>query len=171
MARDRRARRQELPFLRRPQTERYRTDRILEGRKRTGRRPKYDPTVHPAGIVDYFRQRYDAIIDPERFESEHRLEYVQAKVRPPSLAGYAASIGVSRECVWSWRKKHPEFDEAVGQCLAMQESVIIELAATGAYNPSFAALMMKNLHAWHDKIENTHRGEVTLNFDDQDAEA
>lgn len=152
--------------------DRYLTRRILyDDDPKVAGKLRYDPDFHPEDIKLYFKERYDALTDPERFETEHRLDYVMAKVRPPSLAGYAAQVGVTRECLWSWTKKYEAFEEAVGVCKAMQEAAIIELTACGAYNPSFAALMMKNLHEWQDKVENTHRGGVTLNFDEQDEDA
>lgn len=151
--------------------DRYLTRRILFDGKHDGSDSLYDPDFHPADIVRYFRERFELITDPERFQTEHRLQHVMTPVRPPSLAGYAAELGVRRETLWGWGKRHEEFDEAVGVCKAMQEAAIIELTALGAYNPSFAALMMKNLHDWQDKVEAVHKGGVTLNFDRQDEDA
>lgn len=151
--------------------ERYETRRILFDGKHDGSARIYDRDFHPEDIVRYFTERYEQLEDPERYATEHRLTYVEKPVRPPSLAGYAATIGVGRETLWSWRKKYDAFAEAVDACKAMQEAMIVELTATGAYNAGFAALMMKNFHDWQDKVEQTHKGGVTLNFDAQDEEA
>jgi hypothetical protein len=151
--------------------ERYAAEKLLYGRRRDGPRPFYDPDVHPKAIVQYFKERFDQIRDATEYATEHRLEYVANPARPPTLSGFAASIGVGRETLWSWALKHEEFGEAVDLCKAMQEAMIIELTAIGAYNPSFAALMMKNMHKWADKVEADVKSSVTLNFDEQDADA
>lgn len=153
------------------QDDRYTTRRILYDGAHDGSVKIYDPDFHPEDVQTYFRERFDDIVDPERFVSKNRLEYVQKPVRPPSMAGYAALIGVSVCTVHEWEKNYPEFRSAVGVCKAMQEALIVELSACNGLNPGFAALMMKNFHGWQDKVEQTHKGGVTLNFDAQDEEA
>lgn len=145
--------------------------RMLHDEKHDGSVCLYNPDFHPEDIVQYFRERFDALDDAERYESKHHLTYVSNPVRPPSLAGYCARVGISTSTLWSWAQKYTVFDDAVGQCKAMQEAMIIELTSVGAYNPAFAALMMKNLHEWQDKLEQTHKGGVTLVFDEQDESA
>ena len=151
--------------------ERYEIRRILYDEKHEGSGLRYDPDFHPKDFVRYFRARYDDLKDAERYATEHRLTYVAKPTRPPTLAGYAAEIHVGRGCMWDWAKKYEAFDLAVEECKAIQEAMVVELTAIGAYNPTFAAFMMKNLHNWQDKIEQTHRGAVTLNFDDEDEKA
>ncbi len=157
------------PLAQRKQSERYEADRILHGRR--GNLPVYDRNIHPDGILAYFKKALDSMRETERFQTEHRLQHVQAPVRPPTIAGYAARTGITRECVWSWGKKHVEFGEALDKCKAIQEDVFLVMGATGAYNAGVLALMMKNLQGWQDRVEQTHKGEVTLHFDAQDSEA
>ena len=148
--------------------DRYITRRILYDGKHDGSECLYDENFHPEDIVRYFTEAYSKIEEPERFETEHRLQHVITPVRPPSLSGYAARIEVRRETLWAWCKKYEAFNVAVDRCKAIQEAAIIEITALGGYNANFAALIMKNLHDWQDKVEANHKGGVTLNFDKQD---
>lgn len=150
---------------------RYERRRILYDVPHDGSVKIYDPDFHPEDIQTYFRERFERLRDPQRYATEHRLTYVQEPIRPPTLAGYAAECGISKKTVWAWAAQYEAFEEAVEICKAMQEAMVVELTATNGYNPGFAALMMKNLHGWQDKIEQTHRGGVTLKFDAQDEEA
>ena len=156
---------------RRALAERRKIQRILYGR-RLGQPAKYRPDHHPEDIVVYFRAALDAIDELERVESAHGgVKYVQAPVRPPTLAGYAAKIGVRRETLWAWTKKHTEFDEAVGICKAIQEHVLVTMGLLGAYRPNMTIFVLKNALGWKDRVEQRHTGAVVLRFDAQDAAA
>lgn len=140
--------------------------------KRSGHPFTYDPKVHPKAVVDYFQARLDEVRDAERVLTERGdVRYVTRPVRPPTWGGFAAHVGVSRECLRAWRDKHEEFGEACDRALAIQEQVIVELAMIGGVNPHFAVMMMKNVHGWRDRQEVDQRSKVTLKFDSQDEEA
>ncbi len=133
-----------------------------------GRPSKYRPDLHPEDIVAYFRESFDAIEDPKRVESaQGRVKYVQAPVRPPLFAGYAMKIGVRRQTLWNWARRHEEFDEAVGICKAMQEHIFITMGLLGAYRPGMTIFVLKNLLRWQDKIEKANRGRVILRVVEQ----
>ncbi len=156
---------------RRTAAERRAIWRILEARP-VGRPSKYKPDFHPDDIVAYFRESFDAIEDPKRVESAHGgVKYVQAPVRPPLLAGYAVRVGVTRQTLWNWARRHEEFDEAVGICKAMQEHVFITMGLLGAYRPGMTIFVLKNLLRWQDKVEQVHKAAVVLRIDAQDAAA
>lgn len=154
--------------------DRYKTEDMLFGEDdhKLGRKI-YRPDFHPGDIVEYFSERYDQLRDPERFETPQRLEHVTSPIRPPTLAGYSARLYIGRSTLWKWRKKYPEFEEAVGVCKEMQEDMIIFLSSCGAYNAGFAALMAKNMFddPWKDKVEADMKGTVELKFDQQDEDA
>ncbi len=156
---------------RRTEAERRETRRILFGSK-GGRPPKYRPEFHPADIVGYFEAALEQVKEVERVESpQGGVKYVQAPVPPPTLAAYASSIGVSRETLWYWGKEHEAFSSALDRCKAMQEQLFVHMAALGAYVPSVAIFMLKNLNGWRDRIEQRYAGGVTLVFDEQDSRA
>ena len=82
-----------------------------------------------------------------------------------------AKIGVRRETLWAWARKHEEFDEAVGICKGVQEIVFVHMGVLGAYAPNMTIFVLKNLLNWTDKVEQVQKGPVVLRFDAQDAEA
>ena len=156
---------------RRTAADRREANRILFAGK-VGRPSKYRPDHHPEDIVAYFQAALDAVEGPERVESRWGgVKYVQAPVPPPTLAGYAARVGVRRETLWAWARRHEDFDEAVGICKAIQERLLLHMGLLRAYPPALTIFMLKNLLGWKDKVERTHAGGVTLHFDAQDAAA
>jgi len=131
----------------------------------------YDPDYHPDDIVEYFREAYAKVADPTYFVSEHRAQYIAKPVRPPTQAAWAAKHGIARETVWAWGQKYPEFGDALDVAKAYQEALLVELGAIGALNPAVTNFILKNLQGWAEKVEETHKGNVALVIDDQDAEA
>ena len=155
---------------------RYETRRLLYSGcsdERDDLRPrKYDPDFHPADVLAYFKERYDAIEDPVRYVTKSgKVGYATKPVRPPTQAAYAAKIGVRRETLWAWEKQHEEFAEALGVAKACQEALLIELGAVGALAPSTTNFILKNLQGWTDKLESTVKSSVAFQFDAQDAQA
>ena len=162
-------RREVLPLKDRTHKARRRAAEILCTRK-VGGQTKYDPRVHPEGLIDHFREAYEALGEVIQVKTKNGdVKFVQKPVSPPLLAGYAAKIGISRETLLNWQNANPEFDDAVKIAKAIQEQVFLEMGAKGAYNPRTVDLMMKNLQGWKDRVENEH-GTVTLVFDKQDSE-
>ena len=134
--------------------------------------PRTGPIPDPEGLVAYFRAAHDAIEEPERVESPRGgVKWVQAPVPPPTLAGYAAKVGVGSETLWAWARKDPEFEEAIGVAQAMQEDLVVCMVALRAYVPSVGIFMLKNLLGWTDKVEQKNTGGLTLVFDEQDSRA
>lgn len=171
MPKPRRLKKNPKPLRKRTMQEQHRTKRIL---KDVPGRPNkvYDPDVHPAGIVAFFKSRFDQILDPEKVTTDKgAVSWVAKPVRPPTMAAYAAMISVRRETLWAWSKKYEAFGEALGICKAMQEAILVELGTIGALNPAVTNFVLKNLQEWTDRVEETHKGSVALQFDAQDSEA
>ncbi len=132
----------------------------------------YDPSFHPQDIVAYFQETLSEVEKIERVVNRlGDVKYVQAPVSPPTFAGYAAKIGVSTECLWSWGLKYQEFEIARDRARAIQQDVIVRMAALGAWVPSVSIFMLKNLHGWTDRAEVEHKATVSLTFDSQDEDA
>lgn len=134
--------------------------------------PVYDPGYHPRSIREYFQKALDEVEEIERNVDVHgRLTYHLRPVKPPTIAAWALSVGVTRETVWYWGKRHTEFKEALGIAKAAQEQVFVTMGALGSYHTGFATMMMKNLQEWKDKFEAETTSAVTITFDSQDEEA
>lgn len=148
-------------------------DGLSDGQMRAaGKNPtRFKPNYHPQAMIDYFQAALDALEEPERFETDKKLAYVTKPVRPPTFSGFAAKVGIHTGRLNDWFRNHKAMDEARGVCKAIQEAVVVEQALLGAYQTGFAALVMKNLHGWQEKIEASHKGGVVLSFDAQDEDA
>lgn len=102
---------------------------------------------------------------PTKYEDwmeEAILTYFNAPVGSfPTLAGFAASLGVSRDTLHDWATaknvsgdlRNPKFSDAYKRAKEMQEKNLVEGALTGAYNPTFAIFTAKNVLGWRDKVE------------------
>lgn len=132
----------------------------------------YNPYFHPQDILQYFKERLESLPEIERIKTERGdVKYIQKPVRLPTLSGYAVQLGVTRETLWSWSQEHTDFGEAYGQAKACQEELLIQAGAVGGYDKSLAIFILKNLQGWQDRVEQTHRGGVTLQFDAEDENA
>lgn len=132
----------------------------------------YNPDVHPAEIVAFFKERFDQVQDAVKVTTDKgAVSWVAKPVRPPTMAAYAATISVRRETLWAWSKQYEAFGEALGICKAMQEAILVELGTIGALNPAVTNFVLKNLQEWTDRVEETHKGTVALQFDAQDSDA
>lgn len=155
----------------RPLKVQHETRRILHDNPKTPR-SIYDPDVHPDGIIAFFRERFAQVEDPERYVTEKgQVGYVTKPVRPPTIAAYAAGIGIAVSTIYAWEKKYEDFHYAVDICRAIQEAILVEVGTTGGLNPSSTNFALKNLQKWTDKMEQTYQGTVALQFDAQDADA
>ena len=172
MAVKRKRKRAKKPLRDRGRKERWQARWILRGESDFVPDLIYDDDFHPGDIVKYFQDQYDQISNPrENLTERGDLKFVTEPVRAPTLAGYAVKIGVSRECLWAWRQKHPRFSESVQRAKAIQEAFLVEQGTLGALNPQVTIMTLKNLQDWKDKVDIGAQGVITLRFDDQDAEA
>lgn len=89
----------------------------------------------------------------------------------PTLEKYASIIGSSPRVLQNWKKKHPEFGEAVEICMAIQKNMLLQLGLNNHYNSSIAKLILTNCHDYTQKAEVTTKGAVVLNFDEQDRDS
>lgn len=68
----------------------------------------------------------------------------------------AGHLGISRETFNQWQHTYSSLSDAVAQGLAVQEAYLANLMARGMkYSQSLYAVL-KNLHDWKDKTEETH---------------
>lgn len=164
------------PLKDRTKKERLRARKILHGSRgaggREGQFAVYDPDVHPAQLVAYFRKAYDDLQSAERIETKQGdVKYVQKPVDPPTFGGFAAEIGVCRDTIWEWSQKHPEFERAHSQAKSILEHILVAIALKSGFNHNATALVLKNLLNWTDKQQVESQGKVIIKLDQQDMEA
>ncbi len=131
--------------------------------------PKTGPVPDPADLVDYFQAAHDALEEPERIESSRGgVRWIQRPVPPPTLAGYAAKLGVGRETLWAWAQKDPEFKEALEFAQTIQEDLWIVLGLLGAYDFRVSKFVLEKLLQWMDPVEPKRARGITLVFEAED---
>ncbi len=93
------------------------------------------------------------------------VRWIQRPVSPPTLAGYAAKVGVGRETLWAWAQKDREFAKALDLAQTIQEDLWIVLSLLGVYDFGVAKFVLEKLLRWTEHVECEHAGRVTLLFD------
>jgi len=120
---------------------------------KTGRPTAYEPRFCQE-IIDFF--------DRPLVEGTGNNKKIN---RLPTLVRFAMKIGVHRDTLHKWSKKHPEFFDAMSEAKKIQEEHLMNASLLGLYNSSFAIFTAKNVCGWTDKVETEHRGEgIKINF-------
>lgn len=123
-----------------------------------GRPSKYLPS-YCEDILAYFDKEPFTEVDvpqPNGLVKRQRMA-----TDPPTLSGFAKSIGVSVDTLGRWATevlvdggmKHGDFAEAYARAREMQEALIIRGGLLGLYEPRTAQAALKNLHGWQDQPE------------------
>ena len=79
-----------------------------------------------------------------------------------TLASWAGDVGVSRETVYNWSEKYPEFLDAIkvgrSKGMLVWERRLADQALKGEGNTAAIIFAMKNLYRddWADKVVNEH---------------
>jgi hypothetical protein len=107
---------------------------VIPIRSRMGRPTKYSDEIH-----------------------EKALQYIDGGWREkghnhPSLVGFARSIKVSKQTLYNWGEKHPEFLDTLDELQAEQEFTVLDNALTGDYVAPISKLVLSN-HGYSDKVQ------------------
>ena len=74
------------------------------------------------------------------------------KVKLPSIEGLAVYLKISRDTIYDWQKKYPEFSDIVKELLALQAERLVNNGLNGTYNASIAKLILSK-HGYVEKQE------------------
>lgn len=127
--------------------------------KRRGRPPKDKPSPD---APEHPKSKGGRPTKYEDWMADAVLDYFSTPVGDfPTLAGFAASISVSRETLHDWATakgadgslRNPQFSDAYKKAKDMQEQNLVKGALTGVYNSTFAIFTAKNVLGWRDKVE------------------
>lgn len=80
------------------------------------------------------------------------------KVKVPTKEGLALFLCVSRQTIYDWGKKYPEFAELLEQMMAIQADRLVQGGLSGEYNSTISKVMLSN-HGYVEKVQsdNQHR--------------
>lgn len=149
---------------------------MTEAPKKRGRKPKADkpqatteknkggrPTVYEDRfcdeLIEFFSQDSHREVTVKDAKGNERVEIIPGKF--PTLARFAAMIGVHRDTLHSWANeknpngthKNPRFSDTYKKAKDLQEANLVEGTMAGAYNSTFAIFTAKNVLGWRDKTE------------------
>lgn len=130
----------------------------------SGKRPAHRPVKYrdefPQMLRDYFNRKPYKLV--KVVDRSGRTRKVRQPNLPPTLARFAAMIGVSRETIHAWATdkledgktlRYPDFSDAVSYAKAAQEACLMEGGVIGVYNPFLTQFALKNYSDLKDKVE------------------
>lgn len=94
-------------------------------------------------LLDYFGEK------PYTEDNQGKIRATDFK----SLAGFAIKIGVSRDTLHEWSKKHKDFSDAYIRAKDFQENFLAVNGNKGLINANFGIFTAKNVLNWRDKKE------------------
>lgn len=139
------------------------------GKRGRGHPTKYQGDLTIAMTFEYLDQCEDRYMTvPVYDEKGERIKLVTDEDRDrvrtifkaavPTIAGLAVYLGVNSDTVNEWRANHPEYSVTVRTLLDIQETRLIQGAASGLYPPRVANLMLSSNHGYSDKKVVEHQG-------------
>jgi len=81
-----------------------------------------------------------------------------AKGDLPTLAKASLELGVDRDTLKEWNKKHRIFSAAYKEFKELQEETLVQGGLKNKYHGSFAIFTAKNVLGWRDKQDITTDG-------------
>lgn len=106
-------------------------------------------------ILDYFSIEPNKII-LERFyykNGDEKEKEVEVANDLPTIEGFCRKLGISKQTLHNWTKKHEEFMDAYKRAREIQEDIWVVNAMKGLYAQPFAIFAGKNMFGWRDKRE------------------
>lgn len=74
-------------------------------------------------------------------------------VKLPTIEGLALFLKVSKQVLYDWEKKYPEFLDVMGELRQKQADSLISKGLSGDYNPTIAKVLLSK-HGYREGIEN-----------------
>ena len=97
-----------------------------------------------------------AMLDPESIKQGARIRAYEALMAEmtakrrlqglPELCKWANKIPVTTETLRTWRREHPEFDEACRECMEIQAALIKDGGLSGVYAGKTVTFLLETVH-------------------------
>ena len=129
-------------------------------KKKMGRPTTYNP-LYADMIVKFFGPPHYTIKDMTITKADGtQIDKTEREAQPPIfLSDFATSIGVGRgyaQIFSQWKKKHPDFNEALKEAKTLEIERIRVNASLGLYHGAFSIFTLKNIAGWRDKQDVEH---------------
>jgi transcriptional regulator with XRE-family HTH domain len=115
---------------------------------KNGRPTKYD-AKYCQEMVKFFDVDATRIVEDMRRDGSTTERRVANAM--PTFAKFARKIGVSRDTLNEWTRKHAEFSDSYKRCKELQEEFLINVGLAGVTSASFVIFTMKNVCGWRDE--------------------
>jgi hypothetical protein len=140
-----------------------------------GRPTEYKPEFADE-LIEYFSVKpYEYKNLPRIVNGEIMLVPIETAADTPTMAGFAVKLGVCRDTIHEWTKKHPEFSDAYKMAKEYQENFWTINGHKGLINSKFAELTSVNILNWRkqhsDDADKTIINNNVNNLSDEDLDA
>ena len=109
--------------------------------KPIGRPTKYRPEFCQQ-IIEFFT------LDPYTLFLDEKGNPTGLPPKFPTFERFAYSIGIVKQTLYDWSKKHAEFMDAIKKAKELQKTFLIESSMAGIYDTAFSIFAAKNLMNW-----------------------
>lgn len=100
---------------------------------------------------------------------DHTLEiFVNHPNKLPTVESFAVKIGASRQALYRWSDKHPEFKTAMEFCKTLQHGWLLESISSGKIPNSMTIFLLKCIHGMKEDEPESEKNTVytKLSFND-----
>lgn len=105
----------------------------------------------------YLQQCIDEEYTRIKSEGNNSVSYDNlVKVKLPSIEGLALYLDITKDTVYEWKARYPQFSDVVNKILQEQAQRLINGGLSGTYNASIAKLILTK-HGYRDAQEVTGR--------------
>ena len=115
-------------------------------------------TKHAGGAPTKYNE---AILD-KAIQYANSFEEMGHKV--PSVAGLSTYIGINRDTIYSWMKKHKELSDTVSMMMAQQEQTLLNNGLDGTFNAHITKLVLSK-HGYTDNANNNNNIQIVVSRD------
>lgn len=82
----------------------------------------------------------------------------------PSIAGLAVYLGITRETVYQWMKKHKELSDTISGMMAEQEQTLLNNGLDGTFNAHITKLVLSK-HGYTESANNNNNIQIVVSRD------
>jgi len=90
----------------------------------------------------------------------YKTEFKREANSLPFISAFARKIGVCRDTINEWTKKHKEFSDSLKKAKELQKEFLITNGLLGLYQPTFAIFTAKNITDMRDQKQVAIEGEI-----------
>jgi hypothetical protein len=125
--------------------------------KKIGRPIEYSEEIGRKSIK-YLEMCNDQHTEFHRTRSDGSNSFERiVNVKIPTIEGLALSIDISRDTVYDWKSKYPEFSYIIDKLMAIQADRLLNNGLSGTYNPTIAKVLLTK-HGYREGVDNTTNG-------------